>query len=120
MSDYLQVRIDTHMKYEEKQVNLDKIVISQLQLTGQEKILDIGCASGKFLITLQKLGHQGQLTGLDQSPAMIQEAKKNSKNTKKSIEWVVGNAIKLPFPNNFYDWIVARHMLYHVPDIDTN
>ncbi|MGG0237806.1 class I SAM-dependent methyltransferase [Bacillus rhizoplanae] len=118
VSDYLQVRIDTHMKYEEKKVDLEQNVIFQLQLTGNEKILDIGCATGKFLITLQQQGHQGLLTGLDQSPTMIQEAKENSKNTKKPIEWVVGDATKLPFPYNFYDWVIARHMLYHVPDVE--
>lgn len=49
---------------------------------------------------------------------MIQETKRNSKNTKNPIEWVVGNAMKLPFPDNFYDWIVARHILYHVTDVE--
>ncbi|MEI4801822.1 class I SAM-dependent methyltransferase [Bacillus sp. NPDC077411] len=118
VNDHLRVRIDTHRRYEEKQVDLDQNVISHLQLTGTEKILDIGCATGEFLIALQQQGHQGPLTGLDQSSTMIQEAKRNSKNTKKPIEWIVGNATKLPFPDHFYDWIVARHMLYHVTDVE--
>ncbi len=32
-----------------KHVNLDKVVMDHLQLQGDEKILEVGCANGKFL-----------------------------------------------------------------------
>ncbi|KQL35444.1 methyltransferase [Bacillus sp. FJAT-25509] len=117
VSDHLQIRIDTHAKYEEKRVNLDKIVIEKLHLTKNEKILDIGCATGDFLIHLKESGYKGHLTGYDQSTKMIHEAIKNSKQKNLDIEWIVGDARKLPFTTNAYDWVVARHMLYHVPDV---
>lgn len=37
VSNHLQTRIDTHKHYEEKQVNLDKVVMEHLQLQGDEK-----------------------------------------------------------------------------------
>lgn len=49
VSNHLQTRIDTHKHYEEKHVNLDKVVMDHLQLQGDEKILEVGCANGKFL-----------------------------------------------------------------------
>ncbi|MBP0725823.1 class I SAM-dependent methyltransferase [Bacillus sp. RG28] len=116
-STHLQVRIDTHVKYEEKRIDLDEMVINLLNLTNDEKILDIGCATGAFLTLLQTIGHKGQLTGLDQSPKMIEEANKKSQQKNLNIEWIIGDARKLPFSSNSYDWVVARHMLYHVPDI---
>ena len=54
VSNHLQTRIDTHKKYEEKRVDLDAVVIEHLQLQGTEKILEVGCANGKFLALLQK------------------------------------------------------------------
>ena len=36
VSNNLQTRIDTHKHYEEKQVNLDEIVIEHLQLQGKK------------------------------------------------------------------------------------
>ncbi|MBX0354022.1 class I SAM-dependent methyltransferase [Bacillus toyonensis] len=113
VSDHLQTRIDTHTHYEEKHVDLDKIVIEHLQLQGDENILEVGCASGKFLSLLQTNGHKGSLTGFDQSEAMLAEAAK----TNNLIEWKRGDASKLPFETNCYDLIIARHMLYHVKDV---
>ncbi len=116
-SSHLQVRIDTHVMYEEKRVDLDEWVIKLLNLTHEEKILDVGCATGIFLSLLKTKGHKGHLTGLDQSSKMIEEANKKSKQKNLNIEWIIGDARKLPFSNNSYDWVVARHMLYHVPDL---
>lgn len=114
VSNHLQARIDTHKHYEEKHVNLDKVVMDHLQLQGDEKILEVGCANGKFLSLLQANGHKGQLTGFDQSEAMLSEATK----TNNLIEWRLGDAEKLPFEANCYDWIVARHMLYYMKDVE--
>ncbi|PGT96307.1 class I SAM-dependent methyltransferase [Bacillus cereus] len=113
VSNHLQTRIDTHRHYEEKQVNLDEVVMEHLQLQGDEKILEVGCANGNFLSLLQTNGHTGRLTGFDQSKTMLSEAAiKNS-----IIEWRLGDAGKLPFKANCYDWIVARHMLYHMKNV---
>ncbi|PEF03041.1 SAM-dependent methyltransferase [Bacillus thuringiensis] len=114
VSNHLQTRIDTHTHYEEKHVDLDTIVIKHLQLQGEENILEVGCASGKFLSLLQTNGHKGPLTGLDQSEAMLAEAAK----TNNLIEWKRGDASKLPFETNYYDLIIARHMLYHMKDVE--
>ena len=114
VSNNLQTRIDTHKRYEEKQVNLDEIVIEHLQLQGRERILEVGCANGKFLSLLRANGHKGHLTGFDQSEAMLSEATK----TNNLIEWRLGDAGNLPFEANCYDWIVARHMLYHMKDVE--
>ena len=114
VSNHLQTRIDTHTHYEEKHVDLDKLVIKHLQLQGEENILEVGCASGKFLSLLQTNGHKGPLTGFDQSEAMLAEAAK----TNNLIEWKRGDASKLPFETNYYDLIIARHMLYHMKDVE--
>ncbi|HEK9102044.1 class I SAM-dependent methyltransferase [Bacillus pfraonensis] len=118
VSNHLQTRINTHKKYEEKRIDLDKIVIDHLQLQGTEKILEVGCANGNFLALLQKDGHKGHLTGLDQSTTMLREAAMNGVQQNGNIEWKLGDATKLPFSANSYDWIIARHMLYHMTDVE--
>ncbi|KFM99093.1 class I SAM-dependent methyltransferase [Bacillus clarus] len=114
VSNHLQTRINTHKNYEEKHVNLDEVVMEHLQLQGEEKILEVGCANGKFLTLLQTNGHKGHLTGFDQSTTMLFEAAKQGGN----IEWKLGDASKLPFPSYSYDWVIARHMLYHMNDVE--
>ncbi|RWS41847.1 class I SAM-dependent methyltransferase [Bacillus mycoides] len=114
VSNHLQIRIDTHKHYEETRVDLDEVTIEHLQLQGEEKILEVGCANGKFLSLLQNNGHKGQLTGFDQSETMLSEAAKKSTR----IRWKQGDASKLPFEANCYDWVIARHMLYHMKDVE--
>ncbi|OFD89592.1 hypothetical protein BWGOE13_36500 [Bacillus mycoides] len=63
---------------------------------------------------MQNNGHKVQLTGFDQSKTMISEAA----ITNNTIEWKLGDASKLPFEANCYDWVIARHMLYHMKDVE--
>jgi SAM-dependent methyltransferase len=55
--------------------------------------------------------------GLDQSPAMIDEALSSARDEGFKAEGMVGDAMDLPFEDGSFDWVVGRHMLYHVPDI---
>lgn len=116
-SDPLKTRIETHRLYEERRVDLDVECWSLLGPTGLEAILDVGCGPGRFLIFLRDRGHVGRLVGLDQSSAMIAEGAASAAEKDLAIEWLVGSANELPVREATLDWVVARHMLYHVPDM---
>ncbi|MDQ4044962.1 MAG: class I SAM-dependent methyltransferase, partial [Chloroflexota bacterium] len=69
-TDPLKVRMETHLRYSERQLDLDAECRSAMRLTGDETILDVGCGPGLFLSYLRDHGHRGRLIGLDQSKAM--------------------------------------------------
>ena len=46
-------------------------LIAQLQLRGDEQILDVGCGDGKVTAELARAVPRGAVTGIDASPAMI-------------------------------------------------
>ena len=52
-------------------------------------------------------------TGLDLTPAMIEQAKK--KNIPNA-EFVVGNCENFPFENNAFDAIICSNSFHHYPD----
>lgn len=108
--DPLQVRIDIHKRYQTRDIDLDAESKRLLRLSGDESLLDAGCGPGQFLTYLCEHGHFGRLVGLDQSAGMIERL-------PSSLEGVVGDVQRLPFADGEFDWAVARHMLYHVPDI---
>ena len=110
-ADPLVVRMRTHQLYGEKKVDLDQICVEALDLNGDESLLDAGCGPGKFLEYIRSQGHDGPLTGLDQSEAMVAEV------AKLGCDAVEGDVQALPFDDASFDRVVARHMLYHVPDI---
>ena len=112
-TDPLKVRIETHQRYSERQIDLDAEETGAFRLDGSEAVLDIGCGPGVFLSHLREHGHVGRLVGLDRSAAMIDEASRRS----TSIEWLIGDVEQLPFRDGEFDRVSARHMLYYVDDL---
>jgi len=76
------------------------------------KILDAGCAKGRFAKILAEKG--AKVYGLDFSRKMIREARK----TIKSVEFKVGSLTKIPFEDNFFDFILCVEVLEHIPDTE--
>jgi ubiquinone/menaquinone biosynthesis C-methylase UbiE len=112
-TDPLQVRIETHQRFSERQIDLDAVCADALALRGGEAILDVGCGPGTFLTYLREHGHTGRLVGLDRSAAMIAEAS----GRDRSVEWFVGDVEQLPFDDGEFERVSARHMLYYVDDL---
>lgn len=67
----------------------------------KSKILDLGCGNGKNSFYLEKKGFQ--VYGIDLSETAIKEAKDKTKNKKN---FIVGNALKLPYKDDFFDAIL--------------
>ncbi|WP_433734227.1 class I SAM-dependent methyltransferase [Nocardia sp. CA-129566] len=107
----LKVRIDTHQRYSERPDDPAAAVLAALALTGTEHLADIGCGDARFLAQLAASGHQGPLVGIDTSPAMVAAA-----DAVPGVRGVFGSAERIPFDDNSFEVITARHMLYHVAD----
>ena len=116
-TDPLKVRMRTHERYEERRIDLDAECMAALALDGDEAIIDVGCGPVRFLHYLREHGHHGALVGLDQSPAMLAEAQALTGSSLPSVALLRGEAGALPLRTGAFQRVVARHMLYHVPDI---
>jgi SAM-dependent methyltransferase len=110
--EYLKIRQQTHARYTVGP-NLEAAVDAALELQGTHDLLDVGTGPGGFPGRLRSGGHTGRLVGLDQSVGMIEKARASF----PGVEFIVGDAMDLPFPDSSFDTVSARHMLYHVPDL---
>ncbi|MEI7961218.1 MAG: class I SAM-dependent methyltransferase [archaeon] len=123
------VLVESHYKTDEKLVLRQKYnqfakpktdhgptIIKKILSLKTNRILDVGCGHGDLLIELRKSGFGGELIGLDLSEGIQEKGKAKNKREKLNIDFVVGDAENLPFQNNTFDVILAKHMLYHLPN----
>jgi len=89
--------------WEETRLLLDDYLISG------EKVLDLGCGHGRYLPLFKEKGID--YFGIDSSEKLIKIAKDEYPGEK----FQVGEALNLPFPDNFFDKIYSIAVLHHVP-----
>ena len=77
------------------------------------KILDIGCAKGYMMHDLSLLIPGAEIKGVDVSSY----AKENSIESMQD-NIVVANANNLPFPDDYFDLVIAINTLHNLPLID--
>lgn len=96
-------------------------VLSQLQLRGDECLLDAGCGTGKLTrLLLEKLSH-GRVIGLDVSRNMVQHAQENlAPDFGHRVGFVAADLVALPFRNCFdgifstasFHWVLDHDVLF--------
>jgi demethylphylloquinol methyltransferase len=82
--------------------------------------LDICCGSGDLAcIMARKVGIQGRVIGVDFSREQLAIARQRSQNRLPtfSIDWIEGDALNLPFENNYFDCATMGYGLRNVTDI---
>jgi SAM-dependent methyltransferase len=112
----LDVRYRTHQLYTINPIDFGRWTLERIHWRGNECVLDMGCARGDLL---REMAHRcpgwRRLFGFDLSPGMVVQAQ--SMAVGLAIHLFVGDAQSLPVPDASFDVVMARHMLYHVPDI---
>ncbi|MHA1487362.1 MAG: class I SAM-dependent methyltransferase [Promethearchaeota archaeon] len=80
------------------------------------KGLDIGCGEGYNTRIAAKKG--AEITAIDISKVFIASAKENEKHEPLRIKYQVASAIKLPFPDDFFDFGIATMSLMDISNIE--
>jgi demethylphylloquinol methyltransferase len=82
--------------------------------------LDLCCGSGDIALMLAKrVGTNGKVIGVDFSCQQLALAKSRdlSSPVKASIDWLEGDALNLPFADNYFDCATMGYGLRNVTDI---
>ena len=96
---------------------LIRLIIDEQQSNSKKKILDIGTGSGCIAIILKKK-LRSEVTGIDFSAEAIEVAKKNSKKSNHSIDFIF---VKLEnyVPNSRFDIIVSNPPYIPIKDLNS-
>ena len=74
-----------------------------------EKILDSGCASGRFFPLVKE--RKGDYVGIDLSEKLVEIAR----NYYPQAEFQTANALSLPFPDDSFDKVYSISVLHNIP-----
>jgi len=76
------------------------------------KILDLGCGNCRNLLPFKNL----DCYGIDFSEEMLKEAKKFTKKHNFKVKLKEANIEKIPYKNNYFDYILAIATLHHIKE----
>ena len=82
-----------------------------------ERVLDVACGTGLIArLAAERVGPAGSVTGIDLAPDMIDVAKGIPSPAGPHIDWHVGDAAALPFPDDSYDAVLCQLGLMFIED----
>jgi ubiquinone/menaquinone biosynthesis C-methylase UbiE len=88
-----------------------------LEVREGSSALDVGCGTGDDARALaERVGATGRVVGLDNSATMIEEARKRVEGLGLPVDYRVGDARRLDFPDASFDACRIDRVLHHLDD----
>ena len=115
--DTLSIRQNIHDKYSVNKYGWHNWVLEQYNLKKNINIIEFGCGTGSTWIGKEKqIPENVNIILTDISPLMVERTKGNI-DKKYGFSFKVMDIQDIPFENEYFDIVIANHMLYHVSDI---
>ncbi len=110
--ELLRLRQDIHERFSVPRVDFPAWVLGRVQWQGDETVLDVGTGSGFYYERVGALAPNMRFIGLDHSMGMLE-------HHPAAPSLAEADATQLPFADGVFDVVMANHMLYHVPDMES-
>ena len=101
--------LPVHAEAESMERTLDACSVSKGM-----NVLDVACGPGIVACELARSG--AQVTGIDLTPAMIDQAYQRADSMGVNVDYQTGDALHLPFDTASFDRVVTRYSFHHMPD----
>ncbi|MBM7784388.1 class I SAM-dependent methyltransferase [Tenggerimyces flavus] len=89
-------------------------LLAELLPTPPAKLADLGCGTGTLSVLLAEEGYD--VVGVDQAPNMIDFAVRKAKAAGLNVPFQHADASKPPLEAGTFDVVLARHVLWALPD----
>lgn len=77
------------------------------------RVLDVGCGTGAMGLLFAEMGHS--VSGIDLSERMLELGRRKAAERNLSMTFLSGDAEAPPFPDDHFDLVVNRHLLWTLP-----
>lgn len=90
-------------------------LLEQISLSGEQRILDLGCGTGTLALLIKNSAPSIELTGVDADPAMLKRAKAKARSDgHPEIDFDVGLSNELPYDDDSFDQVVSTLFFHHL------
>jgi SAM-dependent methyltransferase len=87
-------------------------IVELAQLRAEDETLDVACGPG--LVVCAFAPHVRHATGIDLTPAMLEQARQLQAESKlENITWVEGDVARLPFADAAFSVVTSRYAFHH-------
>lgn len=94
---------------------IHQLLIKTAGITAGDTVLDVACGPGLVACEVAKVARH--VTGIDLTPAMIEQAKARQQSLSlTNLTWQVGDAQPLPFPDDTFSRVITRYSFHHFAD----
>ena len=116
-SSNLDARAILHQLYKTNPYDWFRWVYDHFQLADSPRILELGCGSGTLWVNNQdRIPVECELSLSDFSLGMVRKTGSCLSENIRNLSLLVSDAQDIPFPDQFFDIVIANHMLYHIKD----
>ena len=81
-----------------------------------EKVLDVGCGTGRLTFGAREQAPGAEIYGIDASPEMIEVARRKARGKKADVDFRTAVIEDLPFADGEFDLVLSGFMLHHLPE----
>src|SRR6266849_6563918 len=86
------------------------IILETGEMRGRS-VLDMACGDGFYTIKFWDRGHPKRLVAADAATSAVNVGAQNSET--RPIPFLVGDAHRMPFPDNSFDVVLVQSVLHH-------
>lgn len=112
----LNIRIDLHNQFSINKQGWFNWLFEQIDFNKVTRLLEVGCGNGKLWENRTINLRNRDIYLSDISQGMIKDIKKNLNNSK-DYSYLVIDCESIPFKDNYFDSVVANHVLFYLKDI---
>lgn len=114
----LNIRNNLH-SYNTNKIDFDKWCFNQINFPQNARVLEVGCGTGKLWYkNKENINKNLDITLSDFSKGMLKSTKEKLKELKHNFKYEEINVENIPYEDESFDIVIARHMIYFSPNIE--
>lgn len=89
-----------------------RLIVDAAAPKPKDRAIDLACGPGSVVCALAE--HAAHVTGLDTTPAMLDEARKRAAETgMRNVTWRKGDVYAAPYPDGAFEVVTCRFAFHH-------